>query len=567
MRLPKIAGTVYAVAILVAIGLALTYGAMEVSSTPAFCGSCHVMEPYFESWQTSNHADIACVDCHIPPGITAELRKKYEALAMVARYFTATYGTNPWTEVEDAACLECHERRLLAGSEVFGDVLFDHRPHLSELRRGKLLRCTSCHSQIVQGSHIAVTTTTCILCHFKDQAPGTETAACKLCHKVPQTVVDAGGLEFDHSDVSQFDMRCESCHPPPGVDAGRVPRERCVTCHNDPDRLAAFEEGDLLHRTHVSDHKVECTNCHLEIEHVSTRHLEAARTECSTCHGGRHSPQRDLYAGIGGKGVDPKPDVMYRAGVRCEGCHFDHGGGTQAGSPAGEVACMSCHGPGYRVLYSSWTKALASRTGAMRRQLDAAARLPGVGTAGALENARSNLELVERGNGIHNMPYALALLDASHRQVNEARVAAGYPQVALAWPTRSDDSGCLDCHLGAEVTTVRVFGRTFAHERHVNDGGIGCLDCHLSHEERDATGEDPLRLTSASCNRCHHGGRGAASSCASCHGSAFERSFATDIGEFEHRIHVGDMEMACSDCHGEAPRVTAADREVCTGCH
>jgi hypothetical protein len=72
---------------------------MEVSSTPAFCGTCHVMSPYYESWKTSSHADIACVDCHIPPGITAELRKKYEALSMVARYFTATYGTNPWTEM------------------------------------------------------------------------------------------------------------------------------------------------------------------------------------------------------------------------------------------------------------------------------------------------------------------------------------------------------------------------------------------------------------------------------------------------------------------------------------
>ena len=41
----KVAG--YAVGLVVGIGLVATYGAMEVSSTPAFCGTCHVMTPYF----------------------------------------------------------------------------------------------------------------------------------------------------------------------------------------------------------------------------------------------------------------------------------------------------------------------------------------------------------------------------------------------------------------------------------------------------------------------------------------------------------------------------------------
>ena len=316
MKLAKFTTAAYGGGLLVGLGLILGYGAIEVSSTPTFCGSCHVMEPYFASWQDSSHESVACVECHIPPGLTAEFRKKYEALSMVASYFTGTYGTNPWAEVEDSACLECHERRLLASAEVFGDVIFDHRPHLTELRRGKRLRCTSCHSQIVQGSHIAVTRTTCILCHFKNQPPGTGTAECKLCHQTPDKVIEAGGLAFDHGDVSRFGMRCESCHEPPSRRAGGVPRERCVTCHNDPERLAAFDQGDYLHTTHVSDHKVECTHCHLEIEHVPPRHLEAAQTGCDACHGAGHSAQRDLYAGIGGKGADARRDVSVGRALR-----------------------------------------------------------------------------------------------------------------------------------------------------------------------------------------------------------------------------------------------------------
>jgi len=127
-----------------AVGL---YLAVQVSSQPRFCGSCHYMAPYYQSWRTSTHKDVACVECHIPPGVQSEIRKKYEALSMVTRYFTGTYSTKPWAEVDDQSCLRsgCHETRLLLGKEVFHGVLFDHQPHLTEMRRDKRLRCTSCH--------------------------------------------------------------------------------------------------------------------------------------------------------------------------------------------------------------------------------------------------------------------------------------------------------------------------------------------------------------------------------------------------------------------------------------
>lgn len=385
----------YAVGMVVGLGMVMTYGAMEASSTPAFCGSCHVMEPYYDSWEVSSHSDIACVDCHIPPGMTAELRKKFEAMSMVARYFTATYGTNPWAEVADESCLQCHDRRLLSGTEVFGDVRFDHQPHLAELRRGKRLQCTSCHSQIVQGSHIAVTATTCILCHFKNQEAGTGTAECGLCHQDTDRIVEANGVDFDHGQVARFGMDCNSCHIPPAPDSGAVPRERCVTCHNEPARLAEYDDGDLLHRTHVTEHKVECTNCHLEIEHVTPQHRTGEpNSECASCHGGRHSPQRDLYAGLAGEGVPPMPDIMYRVGVRCEGCHIDHGDGETATS--GELACMSCHGPGYRKLFRSWSESMTERAGAVRRELDATARSLSTADQTLIASPRKNLELVER---------------------------------------------------------------------------------------------------------------------------------------------------------------------------
>jgi nitrate/TMAO reductase-like tetraheme cytochrome c subunit len=309
------------VLIFVPVGVAAAFLAMQTSSQPAFCGTCHIMKPYYESWKTSTHNDVPCVECHIPPGITAELQKKYEALSMVVKYFTGTYGTNPWAEISDEACLRpgCHEQRLLVGREVFKNVLFDHRPHLLEMRREKKLRCTSCHSQIVQGQHIAVTESTCFLCHFKETKLNEGTARCTLCHEIPEKLITTAGLSFDHADVKRLGMECTLCHNNVVKGDGDVPQERCYICHNDPARLARLGDVELLHRTHVTEHKVDCLNCHLEIQHKVPKELEIVATECQTCHvGGGHSPQRDLYVGIGGKGGSPPAgsDVSCRGAVR-----------------------------------------------------------------------------------------------------------------------------------------------------------------------------------------------------------------------------------------------------------
>src|SRR3990170_8962575 len=248
MRFPSFRKIAFAGSLVLATSLLFALASFEVTSAPKFCGSCHIMRPYYDSWKTSSHGQIACVDCHIPPGMESELRKKYEAVSMVVRYFTGTYGTHPWAEVEDASCLTCHERRLVAGKETFQGVLFDHKPHLIEMRRSKKLRCTSCHSQIVQGQHIAVTPSTCFLCHFKGQLEGTGPADCKLCHQASNGIIRKAGLEFDHADVKRFDMKCQSCHGGIVSGDGDVPENRCLSCHNEAARLNLISETELLHR-------------------------------------------------------------------------------------------------------------------------------------------------------------------------------------------------------------------------------------------------------------------------------------------------------------------------------
>lgn len=419
--------------LLAGLGIVATWTSMEVSSTPQFCGSCHIMDPYYESWKTSRHSMVGCVDCHIAPGVTAEVNKKFEALSMVTSYFTGTYGTKPWSEIEDAACLGCHERRLLSGKELFGDVLFDHTSHLAGMRGGKKLRCTSCHSQIVQGQHIAVTSSTCILCHFKNQTAGTGIARCTLCHPVPSKVIQLATLTLDHADVERFGMECTWCHARPEGSNGGVPHERCITCHNERSRLRQYNDSERLHLVHVSERKVNCVDCHLEIEHVGASRLEQATVVCSGCHLEGHSPQAQLYAGVGGRGVKPMPDVMFLAGVRCEGCHRGIPGQRGEVRHASEISCMSCHGPSYRKIFLSWREGIAERTESLQRQLSTTAQSLGPGASEALTDARFNLNLVLAGGGVHNVSYSYALLRKAHDDMNIERAANGLSPLPLPW--------------------------------------------------------------------------------------------------------------------------------------
>ena len=568
---------------LVALTLGLVAGllvifagtAMEVSSRPAFCGSCHIMKPYYESWKHSSHHNVACVECHIPPGVTAELRKKYEALSMVARYFTGTYGTNPWTEIDDLSCLRCHQRRLLAGKELFGDVLFDHAAHLSGMRRGKTLRCTSCHSQIVQGSHIAVTVSTCILCHFKGQEAGTGTARCTLCHQVPQKVVHRGPVTFDHADVQRYGMACTWCHArPEGAGDGPVPRERCVTCHNETSRLEKYGETVLLHQKHVTEHKVDCMNCHLQIEHVGEARIELAASGCGSCHRSGHSPQLELYSGLGGRGVPPMPSPMFAAGVRCEGCHFALPGHATDVARASEISCMSCHGPRYRAVFLSWQEGVRSRTTAIETQLarterevNGSPQAPDGGRRAwrqTLEDARFNVDLVARAHGVHNVDYAYALLKRAHDDLNTVRHERGLASLPLPWTEAPYASPCLACHQGIEGRKGRIFGRDYSHEPHVMRARLDCLSCHRPHEER-AKGEIVF-FDAAGCENCHH--RNAGTECLSCHASIRGRKVTSFRGPFDHAFHLDEAGQTCADCHEIAPgKPVRLKKETCATCH
>ena len=56
------------------------------TSQPQFCSSCHIMEPYYETWEADVHGaklEVACVDCHYAPGERTTLKAKFRGLSQV----------------------------------------------------------------------------------------------------------------------------------------------------------------------------------------------------------------------------------------------------------------------------------------------------------------------------------------------------------------------------------------------------------------------------------------------------------------------------------------------------
>jgi nitrate/TMAO reductase-like tetraheme cytochrome c subunit len=258
--------------VLAAVGGA---GLWHVSASPQFCNSCHIMRPYVDAWAASRHAPVACVQCHYPPGLRDTFRVKFQAVTQVAKWATGTYSSKPFADVEDASCLRsgCHATSELQkpGPRTFGrGVRFEHALHLEAARTGWQLRCTTCHAQVVVNKHFEVERSTCFTCHFKGTRGDREltpVAGCTSCHVPPEGDILVGSVRFNHGDLVRRGVACQSCHLNVVEGHGEAPRERCITCHNQPEKLERAADLVRIHAAHVTEKSIDCVRCHNEIKH------------------------------------------------------------------------------------------------------------------------------------------------------------------------------------------------------------------------------------------------------------------------------------------------------------
>jgi len=546
-----------------------------------FCTTCHYMQPFYDAWASSTHSMVPCRDCHYEPGYSSVVKGKLRDLNQLAKYWTKAYQrSRPWAEISDASCLRsgCHETRLLQGRVMFEKVNFDHSPHLEQMRRGKKLRCTSCHSQIVQGDHMTVTETTCILCHFKVDETGENLAECRICHDPPVATPDQEEPpKYDHTRVLEQQIDCEKCHGTMVIGDGAVPRERCYACHWERDRLDQFHNTDLMHAKHITESKIECDRCHLSMQHKSVQ-KERAMPECETCHTDFHTMQIDLFVGHGGIGAQDRPNPMYEKGLSCQGCHVLHGGAGELHlngntfTASGE-SCEPCHGTGYNHLLQNWNKSINEKLAVIGKMIGDGQRIRKVSSASPAKlaaadslfgEAHFNYEIVHIGKPIHNIVYANELLEAAHDQLAGffAAIAPDYQLPALGRSEEVVPTACVNCHIGIEDIDVQIYGMAYSHRRHLVNGGVDCQRCH-SNQRRH--GE--LVVQRQDCLSCHHSRT--ESECGNCHIAQKEI-----IRGESHTMPLQDADVmfasdvGCRDCH-ELPDGSIA-RPVpqrCADCH
>jgi len=514
------------------------------TARPDFCGTCHVMDPYYLSWSRDSHGakmDVWCVECHYAPGEQHTLKAKFKGLSQVASYFTGRYGASrPRAHVADASCLrsKCHgdgahlekelligdrrlEKRIVAGVETqvqrSPTVRFVHSKHLNvdsrladtnesirkvveklkgrtstagfarieqaarsvkramhrendmrllveqlgaadladdalELMRLEHIRlrlsqlegitCAACHTYDASAKHhFSVDNQSCFVCHFTNQGFNRETGACLLCHEPPMRKIvvhaqpvrpsgsrgpaetaPAGPALMDHMDIVNRGIDCASCHFDVVRGDAEVSDRACTHCHDQDQYLKDFGNRDTLrvadyHKAHVAAQRARCADCHHTVQHqlvdpvhvaTSGDFLRPVVDDCHHCHPNHHREQVELLMGVGGRGIpQPMPNAMFGS----------------------RLNCRACHGDDYRRLFDQWISemenllkeadASLARVEERSKQLAAAGTLLPQDLRAKVDQARLNLSLVRRGNGIHNKNYAMQLLDLSIRELDE----------------------------------------------------------------------------------------------------------------------------------------------------
>ncbi|HOA72937.1 MAG TPA: NapC/NirT family cytochrome c [Phycisphaerae bacterium] len=359
---------------------AVTMGGAEIyTAQPSFCRSCHIMEPYWQSWSHDMHGaklGVRCVDCHYAPGERFTVKAKFKGLSQVTSYFSGRAGTaRPRAHVADASCLvsECHgdekyvNKPLPIGEvrtedRVIGDtvtkvqrtptVTFLHKTHLDTDEKLKTneqqleavtarLRSQTPVDVFARIEHIARSVrpvaeqAEAIQAELKArELTGLLDDAMELVrlHDMRARLTQLAGLTcaschgYDATGKNHFtiDMNtCYTCHfTNQAFNAGTG---QCLKCHAPPTRqilvhgtpTTAGESTSIMDHRDILERNIDCASCHLDV--VQGRSDVNAR-DCERCH-----DQARYLEGFETRDIE-KVQEYHRVHVaaqraRCPDCH------------------------------------------------------------------------------------------------------------------------------------------------------------------------------------------------------------------------------------------------------
>ena len=120
-----------------------------LSDDPSACINCHVMIPYYQSWNRSSHTPWTnCNDCHVPH---SNIISKYTFKLTDGLYHSAVFTVkgesqairprNSSSNVIMENCIRCH-------TQLNTDFVKTGMITYSEAKKGKGKACWDCHTQV-----------------------------------------------------------------------------------------------------------------------------------------------------------------------------------------------------------------------------------------------------------------------------------------------------------------------------------------------------------------------------------------------------------------------------------
>lgn len=456
--------------VVAAVGLA---GTEYYCSRASFCGTCHIMGPYYDSWAKDIHGaklGALCIDCHYAPGERFTIKAKFKGLSQVASYFSGRYGTSrPRAHVSDDSCLRsgCHndqaylnkmlpigeprvEKRIVGGLETevtrAPTVNFFHSKHLDAsaklaeaiAQRDALAARVRAAAAPDVATQLAVATISVAPAEVRNAQLG---GLLKRIDADPSLAQDAFDLmEAEHrvTRLRQLDgLNCTACHmfDPSGNAHIAIDRTACYTCHFANE---SFNRGTA-----------ECLKCHQAPTRSVLVHSRPA-------------------AGVGDAVLMDHQDIVKR-NVDCESCHADVVRGDTSVSIRD---CTHCHDQ------ARFTQDFETRT----------------------------TQTVEEYHRVHVHGQRARCVDC-HRAIQHGLVEA--EQVASSSgflePVLND---CRHCHPNHHSEQVGMLmgtggrGITATTPNAMIGSRLNCRACHTK-PAIDEKGDEVIRATQQGCIACH----------------------------------------------------------------
>ncbi len=275
----------------------------------------------------------------------------------------------------------------------------------------------------------------------------------------------------------------------------------------------------------------------------------------------------------------PRPSRMFAAQINCTGCHTQvttQGGVSflgQGTAKADPKACAACHDARYVPMVERWKAQGKTLAAEARRMAGEGARLgarapKGAEAAQMVADLEFNAKFLENGHPVHNIEYAIKVVQGSAailKKLGEAVGAKAAAEVQTPFAKTSFTYCAESCH--SFIPRPEPFewkGVDVPHTYHVKKAGLSCDMCHAEGKHKEMNLASP-----ADCAGCHH--TDAKADCARCHtrqAALYRGQGAREPGHVrEARRHGRGSRMRSTATTRAKPDALKNVGKACAACH